>query len=48
VTDEQLSRAVSAEVRRLLDERNMSGNQLAKASGLEQEPHELIEWARRS
>jgi transcriptional regulator with XRE-family HTH domain len=36
VTDEQLSRAVSAEVRRLLDERNMSGNQLAKASGLEQ------------
>jgi transcriptional regulator with XRE-family HTH domain len=36
VTDEQLSRAVSAEVRRLLEERNMSGNQLAKASGVEQ------------
>jgi transcriptional regulator with XRE-family HTH domain len=36
VTDEQLSRAVSGEVRRLLDERGMSGNQLAKATGLEQ------------
>jgi transcriptional regulator with XRE-family HTH domain len=36
VTDEQLSRAVSAEVRRLLEERGMSGNQLAKAAGMEQ------------
>jgi transcriptional regulator with XRE-family HTH domain len=36
VTDEQLSHAVSAEVRRLLEERGMSGNQLAKAAGLEQ------------
>jgi transcriptional regulator with XRE-family HTH domain len=36
VTDEQLSAAVSTEVRRLLDERGMSGNQLAKAAGLEQ------------
>lgn len=36
MTDEQLSRAVSGEVRRLLEERGMSGNQLAKASGLEQ------------
>lgn len=33
---EQLSRAVSAEVRRLLEERGLSGNQLAKASGVEQ------------
>jgi transcriptional regulator with XRE-family HTH domain len=33
---DDLSGAVSAEVRRLLEERGMSGNQLAKASGLEQ------------
>lgn len=36
VTADQLSRAVGAEVRRLLAERGMSGNQLAKAAGLEQ------------
>lgn len=36
VTADQLSRAVTAEVRRLLAERGMSGNQLAKASGIEQ------------
>jgi len=36
VTDEQLSHAVSAQVRRLLEERGMSGNQLAKATGIEQ------------
>lgn len=33
---ERLSAAVSDVVRRLLEERGMSGNQLAKASGLEQ------------
>lgn len=36
MTAEQLSRAVSAEVRRLLEDRGMSGNQLAKASGVPQ------------
>jgi DNA-binding Xre family transcriptional regulator len=36
VSEEQLSRAVSGEVRRLLEERGMSGNQLAKASGVPQ------------
>jgi transcriptional regulator with XRE-family HTH domain len=36
VSEEQLSRAVSAEVRRLLEERGLSGNQLAKASGVPQ------------
>ena len=36
MTAEQLSAAVSAVVRRLLEERDMSGNQLAKASGVEQ------------
>lgn len=36
VTPAQLSKAVGAEVRRLLGERGMSGNQLAKAAGLEQ------------
>lgn len=36
MTDEDLARAVSAEVRRLLEERGISGNQLAKAAGLEQ------------
>lgn len=36
MTDEQLSAAVSAEVRRLVDERGLSGNQLAKAAGIEQ------------
>jgi transcriptional regulator with XRE-family HTH domain len=36
VTDEQLSRAVGAEVRRLLEERGLSGNQLAKATGIPQ------------
>lgn len=33
---EQLSRAVAAEIRRLLDERGMSGNALAKATGIPQ------------
>lgn len=33
---EQLSRAVAAELRRLLDERGMSGNALAKATGMNQ------------
>lgn len=36
VTDEDFARAVSGQVRRLLEERGMSGNQLAKAAGLEQ------------
>ena len=33
---DQLSTAVSREVRRLLDERGMSGNALAKATGIPQ------------
>lgn len=33
---EQLSRAVAAELRRLLEERGMSGNALAKATGMNQ------------
>ena len=33
---DQLSAAVSREVRRLLDERGMSGNALAKATGIPQ------------
>jgi len=36
VTEEDFARAVSAQVRRLLEERGLSGNQLAKATGLEQ------------
>lgn len=36
MSDEDLARAVSAEVRRLVEERGLSGNRLAKASGLEQ------------
>jgi DNA-binding Xre family transcriptional regulator len=36
VTEEDFARAVSAQVRRLLDERGISGNQLAKASGVPQ------------
>jgi DNA-binding Xre family transcriptional regulator len=36
VTDEDFARAVSAQVRKLLEERGISGNQLAKAAGLEQ------------
>jgi DNA-binding Xre family transcriptional regulator len=36
VTDEQLSQAVVVEIRRLLDERAMSGNALAKATGIPQ------------
>lgn len=36
VGDEDLARAVSAEVRRLVEERGLSGNKLAKAAGLEQ------------
>jgi DNA-binding Xre family transcriptional regulator len=33
---EQLSRAVAAEIRRLLEERDISGNQLAKETGISQ------------
>lgn len=33
---EQLSAAVAAEIRRLLEERGMSGNALAKATGIPQ------------
>lgn len=33
---EQLSRAVAAEIRRLLEERDLSGNQLAKQTGIPQ------------
>lgn len=33
---EQLSRAVAAELRRLLEERGISGNALAKATGISQ------------
>lgn len=33
---EQLSRAVAAEVRRLLEERGMSGRALARATGIDQ------------
>lgn len=33
---EQLSRAVAGEIRRLLNERGMSGNALAKATGMNQ------------
>lgn len=33
---EQLSRAVAAELRGLLEQRGMSGNQLAKATGIPQ------------
>lgn len=33
---EQLSNAVAEEIRRLLDDRGMSGNQLAKATGIPQ------------
>lgn len=33
---EQLSRAVAAEISRLLEERGMSGNALAKATGIPQ------------
>lgn len=33
---EQLSRAVAGEIRRLLEERGMSGNALAKATGIQQ------------
>lgn len=36
MTDEDLARAVSAQVRRLLEERGISGNQLAKAAGIPQ------------
>lgn len=34
--EDQLSAAVAAEVRRLLDEREMSGRDLAKATGIPQ------------
>ena len=33
---EQLSRAVAGEIRRLLDERGVSGNALSKATGIPQ------------
>lgn len=33
---EQLSRAVAGEIRRLLDERGISGNALSKATGISQ------------
>lgn len=36
MSEEQLSRAVADEVRRLLEERGMSGNQLAKQAGIPQ------------
>lgn len=36
MTAEQLSAAVRGEVRRLLEERGLSGNQLAKATGIPQ------------
>lgn len=36
VVSEQLSAAVAAEIRRLLEERGMSGNALAKASDIPQ------------
>lgn len=36
MTEEDLARAVSAQVRRLLEERGISGNQLAKAAGIPQ------------
>lgn len=36
MSDEDLARAVGAEVRRLSEERGLSGNKLAKAAGLEQ------------
>ena len=36
MTAEDLARAVSAEIRRVLEERGMSGNQLAKAVGMDQ------------
>lgn len=36
VSEEDLARAVSAQVRRLLEERGISGNQLAKSAGIEQ------------
>ena len=36
VMSEQLSRAVATELRRLLEERGMSGNALAKATGISQ------------
>lgn len=36
MTEEDLARAVSAQVRRLLEERGISGNQLAKASRIPQ------------
>lgn len=34
MTQEQLSRAVAAEIRRLLDERSMSGRELARRTGI--------------
>lgn len=36
MTAEDFARAVSAEIRRVLEERGMSGNQLAKAAGMDQ------------
>lgn len=36
MSDEDLARAVGAEVRRLVEERGLSGNKLAKEAGLEQ------------